>query len=220
MKLAAVILLSAALAFTSPGPIPEISQGIQEAQLPENPGSDITYTYASTMSESLNLTLTDEDEQNKDGVNSTWEIQNMLPGDTLKATLNLTSTGEVQGDNLSLRFNSTNKDPGCLSGQNEEPDTLCGAEGMEERIELIMLEYNLKEYNLTPGIEFNDTNSNGFIDLKDMEKPSNSKKLDGLEPPINNTKSLKIGFRFAKSAGNNFQGDKVVMTIKAIMRGA
>lgn len=183
-------------------------------------GGGYAYTLAATNTTTLNLTLSDSDETSGNGITGTWTMENMLPGDTVAGSMNLSNPGELKGDNVSLSFSSTGEDSGCLNGTNEEPDTLCGAGGMPATIEVLSMSYGGESYSMTPGTSFEDSNGNGYIDLEDLETPVNDQKLSGLPPPGNGVKTFSMSLRFRPDAGNDYQGDTVKTKITAVLTGA
>lgn len=164
------------------------------------------------------LRLSDSDEWNQDGVNSTWSMKPMYPGDEVTETLVMSDAGSIKGDQIDIRFVNHEIDPGCINGTNEESDDLCGAGNMSAFLKIKTLVYNGKVYNLSEGGDFVDTNSNGFIDLQDLAHADNVGTLNNLKPPNSGVKTLTLNIKFSIEAGSEYIGDIVDTDVVVTLR--
>lgn len=175
----------------------------------------------------------------QDSVTKTWNIQNAMPGQMTPRKdfcrwIQLRNKGNIEAEQLIISLKNTSEELG-----NEESDTkkgLGGAEGMDEYVEIIKLQYGnwwWQKRNLKK--ELKDLNGNGFIDLDDFE----TQGFDNLEPPcIGNyplpkpysmkallewakkprkylcrIKQMSICVRLHPFTPNDYQGDKVASDI-------
>jgi predicted ribosomally synthesized peptide with SipW-like signal peptide len=168
---------------------------------------------------------------------ATWVMDNMVPGVTeCHNAIYLVNAGTAA---LYVDIAIENV---CTEIGNEESDTMPdSAEGMDRYIEIVEFEYdgysllyegvdnpNQDDDDLaTPWNEVDDINGNDFIDLDDLEiqNPDNvhapgfppPPDITELRPPPGPEKTCSIllcmKLRFHESASNEYQGDKVEMTM-------
>lgn len=170
-------------------------------------------------------------------ISSEWVMVNMQPGVSSESgKLNLWNIGTVEADHVEIYFTTICKDLALLNGQNEESDTLDGAEDMDKYLRLTSMKYeentgvvhkivwqadygsgNVDEWD--PNY-IDDYNGNGYIDLHDL----NGVKFDDLPaPPANGDKlanddhEFSFDVKFDISAPNDFQGDQCILTIDFIL---
>ncbi|MFP4045593.1 MAG: hypothetical protein ACLFS3_00865 [Candidatus Aenigmatarchaeota archaeon] len=164
------------------------------------------------------LRLSDSDEFHVNGVNATWTMENMVPGDRTTSSLTLSEAGTDRGDVIQLFFRNEELDPGCETGNNSDSDTLCGAEGMASYLEVMDMSYDSITFNLAPGTDFVDTNNNSWIDLDDLSRVDNEAALDNLTAPFSGVQTLTMQIKFNEMAGNDYQGDRVVTEVVAVLK--
>lgn len=156
-------------------------------------------------------------------VDTEWTLSNMVPGKSWTGgELNLHHEGSIQADHVEIAFTSTCSDPGYESGDNEESDTLDGANGMSKCMKVLSMEYESSSGNMVlvenyPSYGWNsvyltDTNSNGFIDLDDLEGVI----LDDLPAPELNSfiNDFRMDICFDVSAPNDYQGDECTLKLE------
>ena len=155
----------------------------------------------------LDLKVSDWDELTfKDGVSATWTFSNMKPGDTVgPRSVWLRNFGSVEADHIEITSTNVVNDP---SGP--ESDTEEGTTDMAQAMEIIAM-----TYTANPGLlgSLTDWNSNGIIDLEDLETG-----FDNIKPvPLANQGSqttFTMTIRFHPTLGDNdYQGDTLTTTI-------
>jgi hypothetical protein len=150
------------------------------------------------------------------GSNAVWELQNMLPGDTTTARFNVSST-EDRTDLVRFTLSIESVDPGCRESSNEEPDTLCGAEGMASMFRVERMVYgNYVVTTSEPGGLVQDQNDNDYVDLEDLAAVSDTEALHGLDAPSGGQmKPVELTVTFHEQASNAYQGDATYLSIGA-----
>jgi len=177
--------------------------------------------------------------------NYQWYVTDWKPGETpVPGEIRIFSMGKNKGDHLEIEFNTTlyedddgtpesdpnDYTPGPESDTN--PDPVTGADGMDADIKIRDMYYRHWEngmpsdtqylidtnYQPTPlGVTYglHDTNSNGYMDLEDLETLG----IDNIPPPElddgSETTFMEFGFTasFNPDAGSDFQGDICLLDI-------
>lgn len=171
-----------------------------------------------------------------DSVEMTWLRDDMKPGECSGVQgagweiITLRNRGGIVGDHVELLFENECTDPAWLAGDNEESDTLDGATGMDAYMRITTLTYSsidlLTEDGPDPmfvatagegGPQVFDLNGNGFVDLQDLAAQSGEgSPVDDLPTPgpgQTSAMDFEMHCCFDASAGNEYQGDRIEMTI-------
>ncbi|AKB33760.1 hypothetical protein MSSIH_3070 [Methanosarcina siciliae HI350] len=150
-----------------------------------------------------------------------WTLTNMIPGMSKSGQLNLYNNGTV-ADHVEITFSTICRDPGADAGNNEESDTLAGANGMDSYLKVDSMSYSvygsgnpgtLVDNGISSVSSITDSNGNGFIDLADL----NGLTLDNLAPPGPNQQDpidFNMKVTFDMSAPNDYQGDECILTMQ------
>jgi predicted ribosomally synthesized peptide with SipW-like signal peptide len=169
-------------------------------------------------------------------INSEWVMVNMKPGSgttgTTSGKLNLWNIGTLDADHVEIYFTTVCNDLAFDAGENEESDTLDGAEGMDKYLRIVSMTYSDADDNYYPIVWQDDegsgledfwdesyvvnTNDNDYIDLEDLDGVT----FDNLVPPntngdITDNDDCEFIFtvKFDVSAPNDFQGDQCILTM-------
>jgi predicted ribosomally synthesized peptide with SipW-like signal peptide len=167
-----------------------------------------------------------------DSVTTTWWWDNMMPGEYAHYSggvgpaaeqghrwnkITLQNRGSMIGDHVEILVQNQCIDPAYLDGDNEESDTLDGAAGMDRYMRIIAMKYNGIDFLAAGPHNVQDLNGNGFVDLDDVEAQSGEgSPMDNLSTPGASesfAKDFALAVGFDASASNDYQGDKVLMTI-------
>lgn len=156
----------------------------------------------------LNLTIKDQNEYfYGDGVTSTWNLSNMKPGDTVNGWVRLRNEGSIEPDHLDIDVSNTVIDP-----LGPESDTEEGSDDLDKHIFITHLNYTY----------YTDTVKADLNDLSDVDGDENisvdefeSQGLHNLPAPPDKDKyyTLYMTLQFDPSAGNDYQGDILNMTM-------
>lgn len=161
----------------------------------------------------LDLTLSDSDESDSDGVSGEITLQNAAPGDTFSGDITLKNAGSLEADHVELAFSYQETEANGPNGNNEADTAPNSAAGMAEQLEATTLFYNGTNVRSNLG----DANGNGRRDLDDLTRSANDGALNDLTPPPSangGTESLVMELKFADDPANNdYQGDEVTFTI-------
>jgi predicted ribosomally synthesized peptide with SipW-like signal peptide len=156
----------------------------------------------------LDLKLSDKDEDFGDGVSESWKRLNVSPGDDLQcATITLKNVGSLPGASTELyASNSIIDPPGPESDTGD--GTTTGLE-MAAYVEITSLIYD--SGNILPQVDPTRDGVEGRS-LADLELQGGIQGLAGLiQSPPNGTNALAICLLFRADAGNDFQG-KTLLT--------
>ena len=136
----------------------------------------------------LDLKLSDDTpETDQDGVSASFGGTDLAPGDSVSGQLRLKNAGTVNGDHAEIAVVNTNSD---LTNP------------LDEVLEITTLDYDSSS---VLG-QLSDNNSNGWIDLDDLEALG----LDNLSlTDLNTNHPLDLTVQFRSDAGNDYQGDNV-----------
>ena len=161
----------------------------------------------------MDLYMTNHDED----ISAEWTYFNMAPGmDYDTGELNLWNDGTIEADHVEMTFTTI-----CTEMGTEESDTLDGAEGMDEYLQVLYMIYengdDIEFVSNAFGYTWNtayidDANGNGYIDLDDL----NGVTFDDLPaPPANHADNyeFRMGVAFHADAGNDYQGDKCELIV-------
>lgn len=162
----------------------------------------------------LNMQLSDGDQEDFDSVTGTWGL-NSAPGDTFTGDLRITNVGSVPANHLELKF--TNVVTEAVSG----PGTVSTVP-MDSVLEITAFSWDadgdgLPETDLLSGVV--DTNGNTIKDLDDLESQL-ADDFDNLSFGGTQTADhvLRIAGRFSPTLGvDQHQGDSVNMTLDVTM---
>jgi hypothetical protein len=185
-----------------------------------------------------------EGNQLGEGVQNTWVMSNMVPGSVCGNTINIYDIGDG-GTRVSVSVVNICTDLGTEASDTAPG----WAEGMDEYLQIIVLDYTYpKEGTLikvsllyqdddnptaddddssTLWNELDDLNGNGWVDLDDFENQivdagTGQKGISNLPPPPPyraDYTSLRMTIRFHQDASNDYQGDKVEMTMTFTLEG-
>lgn len=182
------------------GVLPWLKEMISRAILIDQEASSGNSLAAGTM----DLKISDDDEEAGDSLAVTWEGDGLRPGQgEVSADLRIKNAGTAAADHIHVFVeNSTSEGEG--PGEDE-------SDPMDANLEIKALQYNevdIKSY-------ITDKNGNGSIDLDDWEKtPEEDFSLELTDLDINHVLSLTVGLRPQTSETN--QGDVVTTTFSII----
>ena len=159
-----------------------------------------------------------------DGVTATWTMSNMVPGvSKVNNTVALKNVGIIAADHMEISVSNSFDDPIA-----EDSDPVLGADGMDEYLEILVLQYDGIDlltndsddggYGVSPeetGPKIIDLNDNGYVDLDDLEQQSGEgSNLDDLPlPPLGFAVDLFMEVQFHSNAPNDYQGDTTTTTV-------
>lgn len=164
--------------------------------------------------EQMDLVLSDWNEKDQNGITQTWYFKDVKPGDALAGEMVVDDLGELENTEINISFSVEERDPGFESGNNEESDTLNGAQGMSEKFKVLYIYYTGAYVHVN---DFTDVNGNGYIDLDDLDEPVNEQVLTGLPGPVTGERTFLMDFKLPESVGNDYQGDEVAMNVTATL---
>lgn len=136
----------------------------------------------------LDLRLSDDTpETDQDNVSASFGGTAMSPGSSVTGQLRLKNFGTISADHAEVVITNTNSD---------------GVNPLDKVLELTTLNYD----SLSVLAQLSDSNSNGIIDLDDLEALG----LDNLAlPNLGTNHPLDLTVRMRSTAGNEYQGDSV-----------
>jgi hypothetical protein len=188
--------------------------------------SDPKHSYQEHDSETNpDLKLSDNDETWRNGVTATWKLSNMKPGDSIGRTLGFRSTKSASNLKIAVTYVIDERTP-----VESETNINNFADEFAKKMIITEMRYtgrgNLDllttdNYDsdflpdpASPGPGVKDIDGDGRITLFDLKTGVNVK------PPIPSSDTyLWMKLKFDASAGNDFQGDMLDMTMKCAIWG-
>lgn len=181
-----------------------------------------TFTYFSDTEEStgntfiagtLDLKVSDWNEEFGDGVTATWTMSNMEPGVTNVGPFSvlLQNSGTIAGDHVEISFSHSIDE--ATNPVESDTDPASSPSDLARWIEITLITYNGVDLKTT----LSDLNSNGWLDLDDVTLGTNVVEggpLDDLlPPPLVGTRAFTMSLAFRAEATNDIQGDILTTTI-------
>lgn len=158
---------------------------------------------------SLDLAL----DGNVDGLSNTFSIANGMPADSVTHTYNLTNAGTTDADHLQFAFSVLENDPQA-EPQDADLNVEQTAAETAAHIEVTTLVYTNPDGTTTTDFiasgTVTDANTNGIVDLADVQTAQASGTFDNLTPPSANSAdkaTLQTTFQIANDDGGSFTGD-------------
>lgn len=163
----------------------------------------------------LDLKISDDDEDFGDGVSESWMRLDVRPGDDLQcATMALKNVGSLPGATVDLEVSNDIDDPPGPESDTGD-GTTTGLE-MAAYVEITALIYDSS--NILPQVDAGQDGVDG-PSLADLELQGGIQGLAGLhETPPNGTNSLAICLLFRADAGNDFQGKALLTDVIFTLR--
>ncbi|MDP3941882.1 MAG: TasA family protein [bacterium] len=165
----------------------------------------------------MDMLLSDTDQTDLDDVSGTWGLAS-APGDPFTGDLKIKNSGTVDADHIELQFSNAVTE--AVSG----PGTV-SAVPMDRVLEITSLLWD-HDGDGTPTVDLLasviDLNSNGIIDLDDLENQNVDGAVDADNVAFGGTQAndhtLRIAGEFSGTlAENQHQGDSVNMTLGVTM---
>lgn len=160
----------------------------------------------------LVMALSDDNQTNEVNVSGTWGLAS-APGDTFSGDLKIKNTGSVPANHIELKFTNIVTDAPGLPGSD-------GSIAMDTVIEITLFEWDSDGDGSTDlTIPVTDINTNGIIDLDDLETQV-ADDFDDLAfgGTQNSDHILRIQGRLSPTlAVNQHQGDSVNMSLDVTM---
>ncbi|MFB6135687.1 MAG: TasA family protein [Halobacteriaceae archaeon] len=173
----------------------------------------------------MDLKLSDGDEDAQDGVSGTITVSNLVPGGPqYGGEVTLENAGTLEADHVEIDFDVAENEASHGPGSDEADTAPSSAAGFAEMIQVDSLLYpkdsDPNQTNLLGSVS--DSNGNGIVDLEDV---ANHGVFDQLEPPPpsnGGTESLDVQLSFVSEqsaaysgsrVANDYQGDEVDITI-------
>ncbi|MEK7079411.1 MAG: TasA family protein [Patescibacteria group bacterium] len=146
-----------------------------------------------------------------DDLTANWTMPNMVPGDSVSASIAITNTGTQNADHVEIN-------PVANDITDAAP---VATNALDKYLQLTAATYNGDDLLSSGdgGKNLNDANGNGWIDLDDLESTVNAGEggqLDNLSAPLasgGSTKTLAMTLKFRTDAPNDLQGDSDTMSM-------
>jgi len=188
--------------------------------------SDVGKSVSNTfMAGTLDLKISDGDEDWGDSVSGTWSISNMKHGDECWGRVLLKREGTIPADHLEITCDYIVIEESPQTPSDTDPNTNEHPDNMAKYMIITQMYYyndnwNVdlltddgydKEYEVSPGEtgpKLTDYDGDGKLTLYDLKYAG----LDNLWPPDGAT-HLEMRIKFDEDAGNDFQGDTLNLTM-------
>ena len=156
----------------------------------------------------LDLKIKDQDEHfYGDGVTATWTLSNMKPGDSVSGWVRLRNDGSIEPHHLDIDVSNTVIDP-----PGPESDAKEGTDDLDKHVFITHLNYTYYTGTVKADLnDLSDIDGDGNISLDEFE----SQGLHNLPAPPDKNKfyTLYMTLQFDPSAGNDYQGDMLNVTM-------
>lgn len=160
----------------------------------------------------LDLQLSNSGESFTDNVTATFGGTNMAPGGSeVLGTLHLKNNGTIDANHEDIAFSNSLTQALSLPGSDS-------THPMDQFLQVTTLTFDGTDYlNVGTTGHLTDHNSNGFLDMDDLETQGLS-NLAGIA--AGGTKNLVLGVALHTSTPNDIQGDSVTTTVNVTLTQA
>lgn len=158
-----------------------------------------------------------------DGVTASWTLPNMMPGDQVYGHVDVDNIGSIDADHLEITCDYAVTEEVPQTESDTDPNTDLDPDWMAKHITITYAQYhdgdddidlltgkNACDSCYNADWEIEDVDLDGRITLYDLKND----ELDNLPAPDTIEQyTLKMTVKFDETAGNDFQGDTLTVTL-------